>query len=312
MQTGGQSDVASIQATDHNPKFAATLATAFAQNYIAFRRDADRRKVRGTQPGNGRLRAALACAKQSDEGKSLQRQISRLSTLEALQTGNAELVQRATVPTSPSSPKTVRNTILAWILGLLLGVVLALLLERHDRRLRQPKEFEEAFGLPVLTEVLESKSLARSADRMGELLATQGDAFQMLRARLRYFNVDRDIHTVLVTSAGPGEGKTTIAWNIAAGAASAGVSTILVEADFHQPSVARRTRSGPDRASRSCSATRAAGRHRAAGDRGGPPERQGAGPAAESDRLWLSSSEPRGAAGERRDGRIRREAQRQP
>ena len=178
---------------------------------------------------------------QSSEGQSLQRQISRLSTLEALQTGNAELVQRATAPASPSSPKTVRNTVLGWILGLLLGVGLAVLLERLDRRLRQPKDFEETFGLPVLTEVPESKSLARSDNGMGELLATEGGAFQMLRARLRYFNVDRDIHSVLVTSAAPGEGKTTVAWNLAASAASAGSRTILLEADFHQPSVAGRT-----------------------------------------------------------------------
>ena len=131
VQSEGQSDVASIKATDPDPQFAATLANAFAENYIAFRRDADRRKV---QQARNLVEADFArlspAAQQSGEGQSLQRQISRLSTLEALQTGNAELVQRATVPTSPSSPKTVRNTILGWILGLLLGVGLALLLER--------------------------------------------------------------------------------------------------------------------------------------------------------------------------------------
>ena len=74
----------------------------------------------------------------------------------------------------------------------------------------------------MLTEVPESKSLARSDNGMGELLATEGGAFQMLRARLRYFNVDRDIHSVLVTSAAPAEGKTTVAWNLAASAAGAG------------------------------------------------------------------------------------------
>ena len=62
----------------------------------------------------------------------------------------------------------------------------------------------------------------------------------MLRARLRYFNVDRDIHSVLVTSAAPGEGKTTVAWNLAASSAGAGSRTILLEADFHQPSIAAR------------------------------------------------------------------------
>ena len=242
VQSEGQSDVASVQATDPTPQFAATLANAFAESYIAFRRDADRRKV---QQARNLVEADFAqlspTAQQSSEGQSLQRQISRLSTLEALQTGNAELVQHATVPTSPSSPKTVRNTIVGWILGLLLGIGLAALLERHDRRLREPKEFEETFGLPVLTEISETKSLARPDNGMGELLAAEGDAFQMLRARLRYFNVDRDIHSVLVTSAVPAEGKTTVAWNLALSAAGAGLRTVFVEADFHQQTIARQT-----------------------------------------------------------------------
>ena len=178
---------------------------------------------------------------QGSEGESLQRQISRLSTLEALQTGNAELVQSATPPTSPSAPKTVRNTALGWIIGLLLGVALAALLERLDRRLRRPEDFEETFGMPVLTEIPESKSLVRSNNGIGELLASEGGAFQMLRARLRYFNVDRDIRSVLVTSAAPAEGKTTVAWNLAASSASAGSATILLEADMHRPTIAART-----------------------------------------------------------------------
>ena len=97
----------------------------------------------------------------------------------------------------------------------------------------------------MLSEVPENKSLARSNNGMGELLATEGGAFQMLRARLRYFNVDRNIHSVLVTSAAPGEGKTTVAWNLAASAAGAGSRTILLEADFHQPSIAARLAARP-------------------------------------------------------------------
>jgi capsular exopolysaccharide synthesis family protein len=246
VESQGQADVASIKATDPDPQFAATLANAFAQNYIRFRRSADRRKVQEARAlVTADFNRLSPADQQSSEGQSLQRQISRLATLQALQTGNAELVQRATPPTSPSSPKTVRNTILGWILGLLLGVGVAALLERLDRRLRQPVEFEETFGFPVLTEVPESKSLARSNNGTIDLLSAEGGAFQMLRTRLRYFNVDRDIRSVLVTSAAPGEGKTTVAWNLAASSAGAGLRTVLVEADFHQATVAGRTETKP-------------------------------------------------------------------
>jgi capsular exopolysaccharide synthesis family protein len=246
VESQGQSDVASVQATDNDPKVAATLANAFAESYITFRRDADRRKVQQARKLVEADFADLSLAEQQgDEGQSLQRQISRLSTLEALQTGNAELVQRATVPNSPSSPKTVRNTVFGWIVGLLFGLGLAAILERQDRRLRKPQEFEETFGLPVLTEVPENRSLARSDNGRGGLLAAEESPFQMLRTRLRYFNVDRDIRSLLVTSAAPAEGKTTVAWNLAASAASAGLRAILVEADFHQASIAGRTGAQP-------------------------------------------------------------------
>jgi capsular exopolysaccharide synthesis family protein len=246
VQSEGQSDVAQVQASDPEPQTAATLANAFAQAYIVFRRDADRRKVKQALAlVSADFNRLSPPSQQSGEGESLQRQISRLSTLEALQTGNAELVQRATVPTSPSSPKPVRNTILGWILGLFLGVSLAALLQRLDRRLRQPKEFEETFGLPVLTEVPENKTLARSGNGIDGLRSTEGGAFEMLRARLRYFNVDREINSVLVTSAAPAEGKTTVAWNLAASAAESGSRAVLLEADFHQPTLSQRTQIRP-------------------------------------------------------------------
>jgi tyrosine-protein kinase len=248
VQSEGQSDVVSIKATDSDPVFAARLANAFGENFITFRREADRRKVGQARKLVEADFAQLPSDQQlGGEGQALQQQISRLSTLEALQTGNAELVQRATPPDSPSSPKTVRNTILAWIVGLLFGLGLAALLERFDRRLREPKEFEQAFGLPVLTEVPENRTLARSENGLWEFLAEAGGSFEMLRARLRYFNVDRHIQSLLVTSAAPGDGKTTIAWSLAASAAGAGSNTILVEADFHQPRIAARTgsRSSP-------------------------------------------------------------------
>jgi capsular exopolysaccharide synthesis family protein len=60
----------------------------------------------------------------------------------------------------------------------------------------------------------------------------------MLRANLRYFNVDHEIRSLVVTSSAPGEGKTTVAWNLAAAATSAGKRSLLLEADLRRPGVA--------------------------------------------------------------------------
>jgi capsular exopolysaccharide synthesis family protein len=246
VESDGQSNVVTITATDENPEFAARLANSFALNYIQFRRDADRAQVhsalRLVEADYNRLDEA---DRNSQAGESLQREVSSLKALEALQTGNAELVQRASVPDSPSSPKPLRNTVFGGILGLLLGCGLALLLERLDRRLRTPSEFENAFGLSVLTTVPDRKAFSRDAHEMKTLMNSDAEAFRMLRTRLRYFNVDRDIQSVLVTSSAPGDGKTTISWNLAASAAEAGTRSILIEADFHRPTVAERTGAAP-------------------------------------------------------------------
>ena len=246
VESGGQSDVATIVAEDPDPEEAANLANTFAQNYIEFRRDADRAQVAGARElVEADFESLPAGERDSQAGESLQRQISQLQALEALQTGNAELVQEAEVPSSPSSPKPLRNAILGLLLGLLLGVGIALLRERLDRRLRAPSDFEDAFGLPVLTTIPDRKLLSKTDHDMERLLSSDAEAFRMLRTRLRYFNVGRDIRSVLVTSHTPGDGKTTVAWNLATSAAAAGVRTILVEADFHRPTVAEREELAP-------------------------------------------------------------------
>jgi capsular exopolysaccharide synthesis family protein len=236
----GQSNIVNITATDPNPAFAARLANTYAQQFIAFRRDADRAKIADAQQ---LVQTQLNELRRSGEagspsGVSLQGRAEELGILASLQTGNAELVQPAHVPTSPSSPKTKRNAVLGVLLGLLLGIAAALLLERLDRRIKDVAELEEIYRLPVLCDVPESQVL--SANRAGE---EQGfavaEAFRMLRARLRYFNIDREIRSLIVTSVGPAEGKTTVAQNLAAAAASTGSTRVLLlEADLRRPRLA--------------------------------------------------------------------------
>src|SRR5439155_14475653 len=68
----------------------------------------------------------------------------------------------------------------------------------------------------------------------------EAEPLRMLRANLRYFNVDREIKSVLITSAAPAEGKSTIAMHLAAAAASGGSRVLLIEADLRRPSVSTR------------------------------------------------------------------------
>jgi capsular exopolysaccharide synthesis family protein len=235
----GQADVISVSMTDHDPRRAAQLANTYAEEFIEFRREADRAKITEALALVDRQLGQLPSSEaETADAEALRRQADQLRVLAALQTGNAELVQAAEPPDSPSSPQTVRNVVLGGVLGLLTGLGLALLLERLDRRLRDPGEIETTFGRPILGTVPESRALGRAESPLAGVPGwIESEAFSMIRANLRYFNVGRPTRSILVTSAAPGEGKTTITWNLAAAAAAAGDRVLVIEADLRHPSV---------------------------------------------------------------------------
>lgn len=236
----GESDLVSVDATDQSPELAAELANTFARQYIDFRRSSDRAKVRRAQALiDAQLQDLSPAARGSEIGENLEQRRRQLEVLGALQTGNAELVQPAAAPTSPSSPQTERNVALGILLGLFLGLGLTLLREQLDRRVRDVEDVEELFAVPVLGTIPQSRVIPELSPG-AELPPTgmEGEAFRMLRANLRYFNVDRDVRTILITSAAPQDGKTTVSWNIALAEARAGDRVLLLEADLRRPAIA--------------------------------------------------------------------------
>lgn len=236
----GESDIVRITATHPDPALAAQIANTQAEQYIVFRRETDRGKIREAQRLlERRLKTLGPAEQQSDRGRSLQNQVEDLAGLAAVQTGNADQVQTATVPTAPVSPKPLRNTGLGALLGLMLGVGLAFLAEQLDRRLKEPEDVEEAFGLPILGTVPQSRAIERAGAQGQTGGEPEAEAFRRLRTNLRYFNVDRQIRSVLVTSAAPGEGKTTVSWNLALAAARTGEQVLYLEADLRRPSLSR-------------------------------------------------------------------------
>ncbi len=240
----GQADVVSVTATDPDPRLAASLANTFVAEFVAFRRDADRAKLHeAEQRIQQQIQALPPAERDSQRGRSLRDRREQLEVLASLQTGNAELVQPASVPTSPSAPRTLRNTAVGGFLGLILAGLLTLLLERLDRRLRDVTDVEEAFECPILGAIPESRQLERSErerEAPWRLPGRETEAFLMLRASLRYFNVSHEIKSVLITSAAPGDGKTTISYNLAAVATLAGDRALLIESDLRHPNLARR------------------------------------------------------------------------
>jgi capsular exopolysaccharide synthesis family protein len=240
----GESNIVNVAATATSPVLAAGIANTYARQFVTEQQNSNHAYYASALALVNRQLAALSPAQRAGTaGLALEDRAQSLGTLAELRNGNVQIAQAAAVPTSPSSPNTSRNTALGAFLGLLLGLGVAFLLERMDRRIREPRDLETIYGLPLLGVVPESAALSRSAkgkkNARDALPASEAEAFHLIRAHLRYFNVDRELRTLLVASAAPGDGKTTVARHLAAAAARMGSRVLLLEADLRRPTVAQ-------------------------------------------------------------------------
>jgi capsular exopolysaccharide synthesis family protein len=243
----GQANVLVITATDRDPRVAARTANAYADEYIEFRRDIARREILEEQRF---VRSEIERLGDSKRDRARARELGdrlrRLEFDEAHERGGTRLVSAATPPGSPSSPKTVRNTVIGGIVALCLAILTAVLFERLDPRVSSAKEVEMTLGRPIVGVVHKSRALARSPARRRPP-PTDLDDFLALRAHLRYLKAGDGIRSVLVTSSSPGDGKTTIAWNLAWAATGRDSSVLLVEADLRNPILAHALGAVPEK-----------------------------------------------------------------
>jgi polysaccharide biosynthesis transport protein len=152
------------------------------------------------------------------------------------------VVDPATAPLAPSSPRVLLNTLLAALVGLLLALGIAFTMEYLDDTVKSPEDVESATGLATLGTVLKMKGEKGRSEfyRLATLLYPRGpaaEAYRTLRTNLEFASVDEPVKTLLVTSSIPSEGKTTTSGNLAVAFAQAGRSVILLDADLRKPGV---------------------------------------------------------------------------
>lgn len=171
--------------------------------------------------------------------RALEEQLAKVEAARGF-TRPIEISERATVPGTPVSPKKVRNAVLGAAAGLLLGIMAAFLRHGLDRRLRGAREIEREAGLPMLGSVRQSAlGRANFGDPGGRGEDEQElEAFRILHTNLLYMNVDDPPRRILVTSALPEEGKSTVAASLAVVAGLAGQRVLLVETDLRRPVLA--------------------------------------------------------------------------
>ncbi|SDC49483.1 capsular exopolysaccharide family [Geodermatophilus telluris] len=143
----------------------------------------------------------------------------------------------ADLPRSPSAPQPVLDLAVGLVVGLALGAATAVVRARLDRSLKDPDEVTELAGAPVIGVVLRDDELQQRhrVDLQGS--SRSAEAYRHLQTNLQFLDVDTPPRVLVVSSAMPSEGKTTVAVNLALALADAGQRVVLIEADLRRPRV---------------------------------------------------------------------------
>lgn len=230
------SDFLTLVARASSPQAAAALANGYANGYLEVRATNERRSARkaireiqdqlAELTGNTRRRKALSA------------QLARLQSATALPPQVGEQLRPAVAPQDPVAPNPQRNAIFAAALALLLGVFAAYLFDRSDLRLRRLGDIEQSLGLELLASM---PPVRRAGPPKGEATGISPDLrepFRTLRVSLDIARRAEDIRTLLITSALPAEGKSTVVRNLALAYMEAGRSVAILEADMRRPVLA--------------------------------------------------------------------------
>jgi succinoglycan biosynthesis transport protein ExoP len=148
-------------------------------------------------------------------------------------------IRAATVPTSPATPRTKFNLALGLLVGLGLGVVLALLREVLDTKVRSEDDVQKVTDSSVIARIgYDDDAPKHPLIVQSSPHSHRSEAFRRLRTNLQFLDIEDRPKTIVITSSLPGEGKSTTAINLAITLADAGSRVALVDADLRQPTVA--------------------------------------------------------------------------
>lgn len=238
-------DFMTITAVAPNPVDAGRLANAFAQAYITTQNANTQQDIAKALKAQQQRLASLP----NDPAHSAQRStvaqtVSQLQLLESVPAAPATQVQEAG-PGTPISTSPSTHAIYGLVIGLLIGGALVYILDALDRRLKVVADIEAAYKSTILVKVPSASQRVTSADPREGLQAPLGESFRALRTSLqmrsdgnrREQGESVALRTILVASAVPGEGKSTVARNLALAYLEAGQRVVVVDCDLRRPNL---------------------------------------------------------------------------
>jgi len=241
VKAGFGSDFLTFSVIDGDPDRAIRLATAYANAFSTYRQDLQTQDVQSTVAAVHKQINQLEASGLTDT--KLYRSLvafSQRSWRWFLQPSDALVVQKADEATKVG-PQTVRNGVIAFVLGLVLALGLAFLRDALDSRVRSVDKFREGLGLRLLGNIPRPSKKLRGAGLVMLAAPTSHDAdqFRLLRVGVDLANRDHQARTIMVTSPVGGEGKSTTVANLAVALARVGHHVVLVDFDLRRPNLHR-------------------------------------------------------------------------
>lgn len=173
----------------------------------------------------------------------LQSQLRDVNAENGLSSPAAEIVNPASIPSGPISPKPLNDALSAAAIGLMLGVALAFLFEQLDESIKTKEDVQRAIGsrvpvvatIPVIPEWRDrgrTEVVCISAPR-----SSAAEAYRALRTTVQFAGLENPVNVVAITSPAAGEGKTTALANLAVVVAGAGRRVVMLDCDLRRPRI---------------------------------------------------------------------------
>ena len=184
-----------------------------------------------------------------DTEELISKRLSEMKESAKFEANNVRVLDEATLPNAPISPRRVMVLAIAFVIGFILAIGTALLIDYADATVKDWKDLEERLGHKVLGVVpvigaRGGRHLTPEEQRERDLYIHQNptsnaaEASRSLRTNLLFMSTAKKLETLLITSASPSEGKSMMAAHVATSVAASGSRVLLVEADMRRPRLA--------------------------------------------------------------------------
>jgi polysaccharide biosynthesis transport protein len=231
-------DLLTFSVDNSDPRLATRLATEYANAFTEYQRKLDaatvENELKEVRHQLAELKASGAAGSQTYE--ALQHREETLASLAAAQTPSAQVVDPAGAgEASKVAPRTVRNVLLAFCLGLVLALVVVFLADALDTRVRSVDAIRETLGLRFLGRLAKPPARLRKRNdliMLADPTSRDAEQFRALRWSLDLANAEHGARTIMITSAVAAEGKSTTVANLAVALARAGRRVVLIDADL--------------------------------------------------------------------------------